>query len=99
MRDSLRLTPSETFDMIKRKADPTLLIGVGVIFTLTPVTGRTQDMHADLRQLDHLRNGVNTPFAAVEQMGTELLSKYPNPAEQGRILYQIAHVYAQSGQV
>jgi len=49
--------------------------------------------------IDSLRAGQKTLFTRVQQTANELLARYADPADQGRILFQVAHVYAQSGQV
>jgi hypothetical protein len=55
------------------------------------------DLQADLAELDKIRAGRQTDFAAVEQKGQELLGKYTTPEEQGRIYYTLAVAYGQSG--
>src|SRR5207244_796263 len=51
----------------------------------------------ELYQLDQLRNGLETPFARVEELRRKLLAKYPGSKERGQIYYWLAHVHAQSG--
>jgi hypothetical protein len=44
-----------------------------------------------------LRNGRKTPLDEVDHRGEQLLSKYSDPSDRGRIYYQLAHIHAQSG--
>ena len=59
---------------------------------------RGQDsLLVDLNGLDALRKGHDTPYEKVEKQGARLLEKYKDGKAQGRIYYQLAHVYAQTG--
>ncbi|HVL14983.1 MAG TPA: hypothetical protein VM529_20600, partial [Gemmata sp.] len=51
----------------------------------------------DLADLDDLRRGEQTDFAAVEKRGGELLAKYPAAADRGRIYATLTRLYANSG--
>lgn len=50
-----------------------------------------------LREIDNLRNGDRTPWAEVEDRSTRLLKIFPSNGDKGRIHWQAAHVYGQSG--
>jgi hypothetical protein len=56
-----------------------------------------QDLAAGLRKMNSLRKGSKTPFDQLETLAQDLLKKYSYPEEKGRIYYQLAHVYGQSG--
>ena len=51
----------------------------------------------DLDELDRMRQGEQTDFAAVEKRGEELLAKYPNAADRARIYFTLTRVYSNSG--
>jgi hypothetical protein len=51
----------------------------------------------DLARLAALRNGRSTQLKMVDQVGQQLLQKYPGAKEQGAIYFQLAHIHAQSG--
>lgn len=51
-----------------------------------------EQLNAELLALDRLRP---QPVAEIEKFGRELLDRYDQPAAQGRIYYQLAHVFAQ----
>lgn len=53
----------------------------------------------ELKALDSLRKGRETPLDIVDKRGQELLRKYRDEKDQGRIYYQLAHIHAQSGLV
>lgn len=57
------------------------------------------ELRAQLRRLDSLRRGRDTPFDQVEELGRELLAKYSDAKARGQVYYWMAHVYAQSGLV
>jgi hypothetical protein len=77
-----------------------LVVGVALVALLGPgPPAAAQDLDRELQKLNGLRKGRETPLAAVDQLGAELLRKYPDPKSQGQIYYQLAHVYAQSGLV
>lgn len=61
--------------------------------------GLAKTLEEELYEIDKLRLGKKTPFDKAEKMANELLRKYTQPEEQGKICYQLAEVYAQSGQV
>ncbi len=50
-----------------------------------------------LAVLDNQPRGTRTPFDLVDSESADLLKKYPDPADQGRIYFQLAHSYVQSG--
>jgi len=66
-----------------------ILVSAGVAGTL----------EEKLYEIDKLRLGKKTPFDKAEKMCSELLAKYTEPEQQGKIYCQLAEVYAQSGQV
>ena len=51
----------------------------------------------ELRALDRMRKGRNTPLDEVSAEGMRLLAAYPRPEDQGQIFFQMTHVFAQSG--
>jgi RNA polymerase sigma factor (sigma-70 family) len=51
----------------------------------------------DLADLDGMRRGEQTDFAAVEKKGGELLAKYPAAADRGQIYFALTRVYSNSG--
>jgi RNA polymerase sigma factor (sigma-70 family) len=57
----------------------------------------TAGLLRDLADLDSLRNGEQTDFAAVEKRGGELLAKYPGAVDRGRIYSMLTLVYSNSG--
>lgn len=54
-------------------------------------------LEAELRAIDSLRRGLNTPLDEVHSRGKMLLQKYDRPEDQALIFCQLAHTYAQSG--
>lgn len=52
----------------------------------------------ELRDLEGMRRGLETPADKVEARGAELLSRYTAEGQQALIHYQLARVHAQSGQ-
>lgn len=60
-------------------------------------TGVTLPLRLELNELDGMRAGRETPFDAVEARAEEMLTRYPGPRSQARILAMVAHVYGQSG--
>ncbi len=52
---------------------------------------------AELRALDAMRKGFDTPLDEVDERGKALLKQYDEPADQAQIYYQLTHVHAQSG--
>ncbi len=56
-----------------------------------------KELRAELRRLDGLRQGRQTPLAEVDELGRKLLETYTGAKERGQIYYQLAHVHAQSG--
>jgi hypothetical protein len=52
-----------------------------------------------LSAMDALRAGKQTPFEEVERRAPQLLRRYSQPADQGKICWQVATIYTQSGQV
>jgi len=55
-----------------------------------------QSLEAELRALESLRKGDQTPLDIVDKRGAELLEKYEEPAEQALIHFDLAHIHAQS---
>ena len=55
-----------------------------------------QDLAADLRALESLRQGDKTPLDIVDRRGAELFEKYEAPADQALIHFDLAHIHAQS---
>lgn len=51
----------------------------------------------ELGALGRLRRGLNTAFDEVERQGQRMLKDYSAAEDQGRIYYQLAHNYGQSG--
>ena len=51
----------------------------------------------DLVDLDQMRRGESTDFAAVEKRGEDLIKKYPATADRGRIYSALTVVYSNSG--
>lgn len=49
--------------------------------------------------IDRLIAGRDTPFEEAEKRCKGLLAKYTSPDDQGRIYYQLASIYTQSGMV
>ena len=70
-----------------------------VLFLLAVGRAEGRTLGEKLWDIESLQNGKNTPFAEVEAMAGLLLKEYPAPEDQGRIYYQLALVYAQSGPV
>lgn len=60
-------------------------------------TSQHDALEAELRAIDSLRRGLNTPLDEVDSRGTALLQKYDRPEDQALIFCQLAHTYAQSG--
>jgi len=56
-----------------------------------------KDFLADVYRIDALRNGKQTSFDKLENLGRELLANYAAPRERGPIYYWLAHVHAQGG--
>jgi len=50
-----------------------------------------------LAVLDNQPRGTRTPFELVDRESEELLKKHEAPEDQGRIYFQLAHSYGQSG--
>lgn len=67
------------------------------VFLSSMVGAETLD--EQLWKTEELRKGRDTPFEEVEKICQSLLQEYTTPEEHGRIYYQLAHVYAQSGLV
>lgn len=55
-----------------------------------------QSLEADLRALETLRKGDQTPLDVVDRRGAELLKNYEEPADQALIHFDLAHIHAQS---
>src|SRR3954462_13808374 len=76
----------------------TLCLALAVL-TLVPFAvgpAAAQSLDADLRALEALRKGDQTPLDVVDQRGAELLRKYEEPADQALIHFDLAHIHAQS---
>lgn len=63
------------------------------------VQADSKTLEKELHEIDKLRLGEETPFEQAENMCNELLEKYTEPKEQGKIYYQLAVVYSQSGPI
>ena len=74
-----------------------LLMMLGLLLGLLPFAAQAQSLEADLRALDAMRKGLDTPLDEVDGRGEALLKQYEEPAQQAQIYYQLAHVHAQSG--
>src|SRR5438094_288154 len=72
-----------------------LLAGSVLLAGVLPLAA--QGLDKGLSQLDQLRRGPKTDFTQLERRAEKLLEQYKDPASQGRIYYQVAHVYAQTG--
>lgn len=75
---------------------------IALLFPLAALAGdcaaQDQDeLGVKLAAIDGLRQGTRTPLELIEKECTILLNQYTKPEEQGRIYYQLAHSYAQSG--
>lgn len=73
-----------------------------VLVTLTTILcnahGATADeLGPELRKLNGMMQGDQTPLDEVDRVGNELLKKYTEPEEQGKIYYQLALLHAMSG--
>jgi RNA polymerase sigma factor (sigma-70 family) len=55
------------------------------------------NFRAILNKLDGYRTGSEASLVEMDQHARKLLANYEEPAERGRIYYQLAHVHAQSG--
>jgi len=70
-------------------------IAIGVMFTGQIAHAVTLD--EELYDIDKLRAGFDTPFEEVERRCAELLERYKDPSEQGKIYFELAQVEGQSG--
>ncbi len=61
------------------------------------VAQEADELGKRLAVLDNQPRGTRTPFDLVDRESEELLKKYPEAADQGRIYFQLAHTYVQSG--
>ena len=75
-----------------------LVVRLFLFSALSGVAG-AQTLDEALSEMDALRAGRETPFVEVETRAQELLEQYTKPHEQGKICWQVADVFAQSGQV
>lgn len=73
-----------------------LVSGFVFLFGLFPSVVVGQDLAAELRALEALRNGDKTPLDVVDKRGAELLEKFKKPADQALIHFDLAHIHAQS---
>jgi len=71
-----------------------LLTGAGT----TSLNAAEKTLAGDLRALDAMRKGLQTPADQVEARGKALLEKYAAPDQRALVHYQLAHIHAQSGQ-
>lgn len=71
-----------------------------LVFILT-VTGYSKayadGLESELAKIDGRRAGTETPTKELELECLKLLGIYSAPAEQGKIYFEIAHIYGQSG--
>lgn len=81
------------------KVRKTILLGSIFCFLVLYSIGSAKTLEEELYQVDKLRMGKKTPFDQAEKKCNELLERYTEPEEQGKIYYQLAEVYAQSGQL
>lgn len=69
----------------------------GVAFGVDPDPQISQELSQELKNMDRIRSGRNTPLEKVDALGERLLAEHSRPEDHGQILYQMTHVYAQSG--
>lgn len=55
------------------------------------------EFEEDLAALRQLRSGRDTDFDSVEEYGQRLLDQKLTPDQRGRLCYEMAHIYAQTG--
>ena len=77
-------------------------LAVGVVLAITTraadcVAQPQDELGKKLDAIDRLRSGTSTPLGRIESESAMLLQDHTKPEEQGRIYYQVAHSYAQSG--
>jgi hypothetical protein len=60
-------------------------------------TESTKTLEQELYEIDKLRAGFDAPFDEVEKRCNELLKKYTEPEEQGKIYFELVQVEGQSG--
>lgn len=75
----------------------TILLSSALCLVVMHNPAKASNLDRELHEVDKLRAGEETPFEQVEKMCKELLEKYTEWEEHGRIYFQLAHVYAQSG--
>jgi len=64
----------------------------------TSLNAAEKTLAGELRTLDAMRKGLDTPTDQVEARGKALLEKHDNPDQRALIHYHLAHIHAQSGQ-
>jgi hypothetical protein len=67
-----------------------------MILLLWASAAAAQSLEGELRALETLRKGDQTPLDIVNERGAELLKKYEEPADQALIHFDLAHIHAQS---
>jgi RNA polymerase sigma factor (sigma-70 family) len=58
---------------------------------------RRPELQAALKKLDGYRGGGPARLIEMDELSGKLLQAFQNPAERGRVYYELAHVHAQSG--
>ena len=91
------VTPS--FKVVAGSAAYWMLIGLAAaaVSVLSPCGARGDTLGEELSAIDRLVSGPSTPFDEAEKRCKGLLAKYTSPEDQGRIYYQLAAIYTQSG--
>jgi hypothetical protein len=83
--------------MRTRLAFRTAVFACALVGARVCVAEDADELGKRLAVLDKQPRGTRTPFDLVDSESADLLKKYPDPADQGRIYYQLAHSYGQSG--
>ena len=73
------------------------LVVLALVATDTYLARCDDTLPKELRQLEQLRKGKDTPLDEVERRGRELLKEHASPEEQGQIYYHLVNVHGQSG--
>jgi hypothetical protein len=71
-------------------------LGIVVALLVAAAAAAGQTLEGDLRALESLRKGDQTPLDVVNRRGAELLDKHQRPADQALIHFDLAHIHAQS---
>jgi len=82
---------------LSRAAYWTLVGLAAAVSILSPCGARADTLGEELSAIDRLIAGRDTPFEEAEKRCKGLLAKYASPEDQGRIYYQLAAIYTQSG--